>query len=253
MSRFGAHPPHVHESRPSGASRATSICLRGIQRASVSVSATPCSASSASTPSWIQPRWRNSTRTDVARQRGQEVARARAAPPVRSRGRAGSAPARASSPSSRARSKNRLRDVVGVAQPPLVRDLLRQLEREGEAVRRALAPPAHGLRRRDGVERGIHFDRVERARVHRRGSRRAACRRDRTARPTRRSSIPACRCASRAAHASRIGAMGRGAVKHAVPRVMQAGRFRDRRSRSCAQRHGVTHSHGGIHMDRSTS
>src|SRR5258705_9537423 len=37
-----------------------------------------------------------------------------------------------------------VRDVVGVAESPLVGDLLRQLEREGEAVRRTIIPATHG-------------------------------------------------------------------------------------------------------------
>src|SRR3990172_10970738 len=52
-------------------------------------------------------------------------------------------------------------------QSALVRDLLRQLERELEAVRHARGPPLHCLRARRRVESRIHLDRVERLRVGR--------------------------------------------------------------------------------------
>ena len=72
MSRSG--PIHrMYMKSVVGRVASASICLRGIQRASVSASATPCSASSASTPSLIQPRCAElDGEADVARQLGQE-------------------------------------------------------------------------------------------------------------------------------------------------------------------------------------
>ena len=49
-----------------------------------------------------------------------------------------------------------------VAEPQLVRHLLRHLEGEGEVVRRALPPRAHRVRVGDGVERRVDFDGAER-------------------------------------------------------------------------------------------
>src|SRR3982751_1367999 len=46
-------------------------------------------------------------------------------------------------------------------------DLLRHLQREGESGRGSLGPTANGLARRDGIEGGIDFHRVECPRVNR--------------------------------------------------------------------------------------
>src|SRR6185436_9905426 len=56
-------------------------------------------------------------------------------------------------------------EIVDVAKPALVGDLLRQLGGEKEVVRRALRPSADGLRDGDSVERRIHFDGVEPPRI----------------------------------------------------------------------------------------
>src|SRR5438034_1131632 len=52
-------------------------------------------------------------------------------------------------------------EIVHVAKTPLVRDLLRQLEREEKPWRRALRPSADRLRGRDRVKGGIHLHRIE--------------------------------------------------------------------------------------------
>src|ERR1051326_178708 len=59
------------------------------------------------------------------------------------------------------------RDLSDISQPPLVSDLLRHLQRECKAWRRAISPATYGLARRNRVEGGIHFDRIERARINR--------------------------------------------------------------------------------------
>ena len=95
------------------------------------------------------------------------------------------------------------RDVVRVAQAPLVRDLLRQLEREGEARRGAVVPAAHRLRRGNGVERGVHLHRVERASVHGEVVRGARARREERADP--RVVVPALGAEADARHARTMG------------------------------------------------
>ena len=75
-----------------------------------------------------------------------------------------------------------------VAQPVLVCDLLRHLERELEVVRHALGPVAQRARRRDGVEGRVDFDSVERPRVDAKEVEPVASLLDKRARPRRRSS-----------------------------------------------------------------
>ena len=69
-----------------------------------------------------------------------------------------------------------------------------------KVVRRSLRPAADRLGDRDRVEGRVDLDRVERAGVDRQEVGRARAVRVERARPTRRSSIPACRFESVAGH-----------------------------------------------------
>src|SRR6185437_4287923 len=57
-------------------------------------------------------------------------------------------------------------EVRAIAQPMLVRDLLRKLQREGKMPRRALGPTLYRSLWWHRVERGIDFHGIERACIH---------------------------------------------------------------------------------------
>src|SRR2546423_8195212 len=63
--------------------------------------------------------------------------------------------------------EERLRSPSLVAQSVLVGDLLRHLQRKHKSLRSAVEPASYRRRRRRRVEGGIHFHRIERARVNR--------------------------------------------------------------------------------------
>ena len=173
MSRSG--PIHrTYAKSAVGRSASASIVLRWIQRASVSVSATRYSASSAITPSLIHRRSRNSMANWMSRG---SVGRYAAS--------AGSSDGPKSGPSwmstgpsfatelARAIEEERRR-VLGRAQPLLVRDLLRELQRKEKIIRRAGGPSTHDLRRRNRIEGRVDLNGVEGARVQREIVRRAS-------------------------------------------------------------------------------
>ena len=62
--------------------------------------------------------------------------------------------------------EERLRGAGLVAESVLVRDLLRHLQRKHESLRSTIEPASYRRRGRRRVERGIHFHRVERARIN---------------------------------------------------------------------------------------
>src|SRR5690242_4988713 len=59
------------------------------------------------------------------------------------------------------------RHLTSVSQSPLMRDLLRHLQREGKSWWGSVRPPAHRLGRRHGVEGRVDFDGVEGPRIDR--------------------------------------------------------------------------------------